>query len=126
MANYWRFERFRDGLRTVWKEYQVELMRYLWGLGEEGAGSGKAWVAVNKVLKKRKKSISRASCIFFMNDMVEEGVLKYRDRTGKGGHHWVYFPAFDESGFREYLATKIISKLTQEFPDETHKAILKL
>jgi len=32
---YWTFE---NGLETVWKEYQVIVMRYLWALeeGEEG------------------------------------------------------------------------------------------
>jgi len=123
---YWVFETFRDGLRTVWNEYQLIAMQYLWGLEEgEGAGSGKIWVAVNKVLKKRKKSISRASVIFFMNDMVDYGVLKFRDRTGKGGHHRIYVPAFDETGFKEYLATKIIDKLMEEFPEETRSAIQK-
>ena len=124
---YWTFETFKGGLETCWKDYQVVTMRYLWGLDEgEGAGSGKAWVAVNKVLKKSQKSISRASIIFFMNAMVDEGVLKFIERTGKGGHHRVYSPAFDESGFRDYLATKIIGKLMEEFPDETRQAIWKL
>jgi len=122
---YWAFETFRDGLRTVWKEYQVIVMRYLWGLeeGEQGAGSQKIWVAVNEVLKKRDKSISRASCIFFLNGMVDKGVLNYVERTGKGGHHRLYSPAFDETGFKEYLANEIIGKLMKEFPEETRSAI---
>jgi len=127
MANYWKFETFRDGLRTVWKEYQVEIMRYLWSLEEvEGAGSGNVWRAVNEVLFKRDKSISRASCIFFLDNMVDQGILKYVERTGKGGHHRVYSPVFDETGFREYLAKKIIGKLMEEFSDETRSAIWKL
>ena len=121
---YWTFETFKSGLKTCWKDYQVVLMQYLWGLEEgEGAGSGKAWVAVNKVLKKRNKSISRASIIFFLNDMVDEGVLKFSDATGKGGHHRIYAPLFDETGFNEYLAKKIIGKLMLEFPDETKKVV---
>ena len=123
---YWTFETFENGLETVWKEYQVIVMRYLWALeeGEEGAGSGKSWEATNLVLKKRGRSISRASIIFFLNDMVDEGILNYRERTGKGGHHRIYSPALDETGFKEYLARHIISKLMKEFPDETKKVIL--
>jgi len=127
MTNYWKFETFRDGLRTVWKEYQVEIMRYLWSLEEgKGAGSGKVWVAANEVLNKRDKSISRASCIFFLDNMVDQGVLAYIKETGKGGWHRIYSPVFDETGFREYLATKIIGKLMKEFSDETRKAIWNL
>ena len=72
--NYWSFKTFRDGLETVWKEYQVIVMRYLWALeeGEQGAGSGKVWEATNLVLMRKGKSISRASCIFFLNAMVDE------------------------------------------------------
>jgi len=102
-------------------------MQYLWALEEgEGAGSGKCWEATNLVLKESEKSISRASIIFFLNDMVDEGVLKYVERTGKGGHHRVYSPAFDETGFREYLAGKVISHLMQEFPDETRTVLGKM
>ena len=121
---YWTFETFKNGLETVWTEYQVITMRYLWSIeGEEGAGSGKCWEHVNIVLEKRGRSISRASIIFFLNDMVDQGVLKFVERTGKGGHHRIYSPAFDETGFREYLARHVISKLIQEFPDETKKVI---
>jgi len=127
MANYWKFETFRDSLRTVWKEYQVIVMQYLWSLEEgEGAGSGKVWDAANEVLNKRDKSISRASCIFFLNAMVDEGVLGFRDATGKGGHHRIYVTKMDETGFKEFLANKIIGKLMEEFPDETRSAIWKI
>ena len=124
---YWTFETFKNGLETCWKEYHVLIMRYLWGLEEgEGAGSGKVWVAVNEVLNKRDKSISRASCIFFLDHMVEEGVLEYLEESGKGGWHRIYSPVFDETGFKEFLANEIIGKLMEEFPDETRKAIWKL
>ncbi len=124
---YWTFDTFETGLRTVWKEYQVVVMKYLWELEEgEEAGSGKAWLHTNLVLSDRGKSISRASIIFFLNAMVDEGVLTYVERTGKGGHHRIYSPAFDESGFKEFLAEKIISHLIQEFPDETKKTLDKM
>lgn len=122
---YWTFETFENDLETVWKEYQVIVMRYLWALeeGEQGAGSGKCWEATNLVLKESGKSISRASIIFFLNAMVDEGVLKYVERTGKGGHHRVYSPAFDETGFKEYLVNKIISTLFKVWPKATRKTI---
>ncbi len=123
---YWTFKTFETDLETVWKEYQVIVMRYIWKIGEEGAGSGKSWEATNLVLKESGKSISRASIIFFLNDMVDEGVLKFVERTGKGGHHRIYRPAFDEEAFKEFLAEKIIGHLMNEFPDETKKTLEKM
>jgi len=38
-------------------------------------------------MKDHPDSKSRASLIFFLNDMVEEGVLEYEEKTGKGGYH---------------------------------------
>ncbi len=35
---------------------------------------------------------SRASVILFLNDMVDEGILEYEEKTGKGRYHRVYYP----------------------------------
>ncbi len=122
---YWNFCTYEAGLKTVFKDYQVITLRYLWQIGDDGAGSGKCWEHTNGVLKERGKSISRASVIFFLNEMVDAGVLKYVSRTGKGGYHRIYTPVFDETGFKEHLATKIIERLVSEYPEETQKAIRK-
>ncbi len=54
--------------------------------GEEGAVSGLIWKVVNEKLKPG-GSISRTSVIFAMNRFVDQGILGWRDATGKGGHH---------------------------------------
>ena len=43
------------------------------------------------------KTISRASVINFLEAMKEVGVLKGVERTGKGGHHWIYSPSMNEA-----------------------------
>jgi hypothetical protein len=37
--------------------------------------------------------------------MREAGVLKGVEKTGKGGYHWIYSPAMDEAGFKQFIAT---------------------
>ena len=123
---YWNFCTYEAGLGTVFKDYQEITMRYLWDIGDEGVGSGDCWKHVNKMLNERDKTISRASVIFFLNAMVDHGILEYVSRTGKGGYHKVYTPVFDEAGFKEHLATKIIERLVSEYPEETQKVIRKL
>ena len=112
------FDTSKDGLMTVMRDYQEICLRLVWERGEEGVTSGTAWVYVNKVLGKEERSISRASIINFLNDMVEKGVLTYREKSGKGGYHRVYFPAFDEGGLRRHLAETVISKLLSMWPEE--------
>lgn len=107
---------------TILKDYQEVSLRYLWCLGGKGASSRDVWVNVNKELM-GKGSISRASIINFLNSMVDEGVLNYTERTGKGGHRRIYSSKYDEAGFKGYMTKKIISKLLETWPEATREAI---
>lgn len=102
------------------KDYQIESLRYLWRIRLDGANSRAVWVNVNESLR---GSISRASIINFLNAMVDEALLTYTERTGKGGHQRVYCIAFNEPEFKQHIAGLIIGKLLREYPQETRKAI---
>jgi len=118
------FNTKKQGLETIMRDHTVIAMRFLWGNGKEGAISREIWLHANKILMKEKgKSISRASIINSMNDMVDAGVLNYKEKPGKGGYHRVYYPAFDEEGFKLHVVKKIISKLSDTWPDATKKAL---
>ena len=121
-----KFDPSQKGLETVMKDYQVLAMKLLWERGDEGTASGIAWVEVNKILLERGTSKSRASIIFFLQDMAKEGVITYHEKSGKGGYHRVYSPLLSETEFKEFLATQLIEKLLEEFPDETNNVIRKL
>jgi predicted transcriptional regulator len=71
-------------------------------------------------------TISRASIINFLESMREMGVLKGEDRTGKGGHHWIYSPAMTEAEFKQFIAKTILENLMRDFPEETRKALHKV
>jgi len=120
------FNTKEDGLRTVFKDYQEEALKYLWSLEDESASSRDVWVNVNKILSidpSKRSSVSRASVINFLNDMVDEDILGYREVTGKGGHRRIYHARHDEEGFKEFIAMNIISKLMDTWPDATRKAV---
>ena len=117
------FDASEQGLRKTLKEYQDIALRYLWSVSVEGAGSGSVWTHVNEVLTERNKSISRASIIFFMNDMVDEGVLSFSKATGKGGWHGVYKPAMDELEYRRHMLRTLISSMMRDFPEETRDVL---
>ena len=121
MASF-KFDPIKHGLRKTLKEYEEIGLRYIWTQGEKGAGSGKTWKAVNEALGPD-KSISRASVIFFLNRMVDQGVLDYRSVTGKGGHHRVYFPIMDERGYKKHLLKTVVESLMRDFPTETREAL---
>jgi predicted transcriptional regulator len=124
MASF-KFDPSKQGLRKTLKEYEEIALRYVWSLSEEGVGSGKTWKAVNEALGPD-KSMSRASVIFFLNRMVEQGVLDYRSASGKGGYHRVYYPVMDERGYRKYLLKTVVKSLMRDFPEETEEALTEL
>ena len=111
------------GLRKALKEYEELALRYVWGTGEAGANSREVWRHVMERLDEVGRSISRASVIFHLNRMVDQGVLGFRDATGKGGHQRVYFAMLDERGYRKYLLRTAIESMRRDFPEETEEVL---
>lgn len=109
----------------VLKDYQEVALKYLWRLEKDGASSRDVWVQVNEDLIGQ-RTISRASIINFLNSMVDEGVLNYTEITGKGGHRRIYSAKYDEAGYKQYVASVVLSNLLRDFPSETRKALLQV
>lgn len=109
-----KFDTKQEGLETLFKPYQVLLLEHLWelnGNGRVGINSGQA----HKYLQDTPEKKSRASVIFFLNDLVDEGILDYEERTGKGGYHRVYYPNMNREEFADYITDLITKKLKTIF-----------
>ena len=117
------FNTGESGLRAVLKDYQEHALRAIWK-SSIGLGSKAVNDKVNAELTPN--TISRASIINFLESMREMGVLKGEDRTGKGGHHWIYSPAMTEAEFKQFIAKTILENLMRDFPEETRKALHKI
>ena len=110
-----KFDTSEKGLLTLFKPYHAALMEQIWKLnnpGRTGITSGQAY----EFLKDHPESKSRASMIFFLNDMVEEGILTYEEKTGKGGYHRVYYPKMNREQFARHVVETITKKLKEVFP----------
>jgi len=116
-----RLDAGEGGLPAILKEYQELALRYLWNLNGEDASSRGIWVQVNEDLRGR-GSISEVSIINFLDAEVDEGVLSYKETTGKGGRRRIYSAKLDEARFKEYVSTLFIGNLLRDFPEETKKA----
>jgi predicted transcriptional regulator len=117
------YDTAESGLRAVLKDYQELALRAIWAT-PEGLGSKAVWDRVNAELKPN--TISRASVINFLEAMREAGVLKGEEKTGKGGHRWIYSPAMNEAEFKEFIADTLIKKLMRDFPKETAEVVKKI
>ena len=115
------FDPKAEGLSKVLRDYQEEALRFVWR-SEQGVNSRLVWLQVNEAFGDE-KTISRASIINFLNGMVDEGVLDYEEKSGKGGYHRVYLPKLDEGGFKKAMAKSVISSLMRDFPEETNEVL---
>jgi predicted transcriptional regulator len=115
------FDTSQTGFHAVLRGWQLKTLQVVWN-NSKGINSRMVWQKVNQVLEG--ETISRASVINFLEDMREMGVLTGEEKTGKGGHHWVYSPAVDEEGFKMFIVKKMIASLMESFPEET-KEVLK-
>ena len=120
-----KFDPSKPGLRKTLKEYEEISLRYIWNQGEKGASTGKTWEAVNETLG-QDKSKSRASVIFFLERMANQGVLDYRYATGKGGRRRIYYPIMDERDYKKHLLKTVVESLMRDFPEETQEALKEL
>jgi len=113
-----KFDTSKDGLLTLMKPYQEALMEHIWKVNEEertGTTSGQAHIYLTETGDKELMK-SRAAAIFFLNDMVEEGVLEFEEKTGKGGYHRAYFPAMNREEYGSYVVETISRKLRETYP----------
>jgi hypothetical protein len=108
--------------RKVLREYEELELRFLWSVGDDGAGSRAVMEAVNEGLGAG-NSKSRATFIQSLNRLVDWDVLGFREGTGKGGHHRIYFPLMDEAGFLSYLLETMVESMRRDFPEETREAL---
>ena len=109
-----KFDTTQEGLLTLFKPHQAVLMERIWDLNKNekvGIISAEA----HQFLSGKPEKKSRASVINFLNDMVDEGILGYEEKTGKGGYHRVYYPLMDRAGFQKYITENINSKLEKIF-----------
>jgi len=55
--------------------------------------------------------------------MVDDGILTYSERTGKGGYHRVYRSVMNESSFKSLIINRTVESFLRDFPEETREVI---
>ena len=47
----------------------------------------------------------------------------WRDATGKGGHHKIYYPLMDEMGYVKYILGTMVESMMRDFPEATREVL---
>ena len=110
----------QEDLAMFFKDWQILVLHHIWNIFPAGTNSRSVWTNVNESLP---GSISRTSIIIYLNHMVDEALLTYTETTSIGGRQRVYYTKYSETKFKQHIAGLIISKLLEEYPRETRKAL---
>jgi len=111
-----KFDSSEKGLLTLFKPYQAALLEHIWDLNGGGVRVGINSRQAHKFLHSHPDSKSRASVIISLNDMVDEGILEYEAKSGKGGYHKIYYPKMNKEQFAQHAIKTITKKLGEVFP----------
>ena len=103
----WKLDAGQEGHRILFKDYHKGIIDILIEDPLKSWGSGKMW----EELKNRHIKISRASVIFYLNFLVEDGLARFEDATGKGGHHKLYRISKTWDEVQNHIVIKIIKAL---------------
>ncbi len=103
----------KQGWEKIFKLYQSTALEVVFNEGEQTSGT--TWERVIEILGKG--AISRASIIFFLNDMVDLGILQFYERSGKGGFHRVYSPAISKEELNAFIVKVFIEQLEKVIPE---------
>ena len=87
--------------------YQIAALDLLWN-NDEHLSSREVWDQVNQALP---GTISRASIINFLNASVENGLLDYKETTGKGGYRRLYTSKRSKDETSKYLSKIVKDQL---------------
>lgn len=111
----------KKGLEAIFKHWHVPLIDEL-QTGRKMT-SGQAY----KFLKEKGiktnpnaiNTVSRAGVIFFLNDMVDLGLVEYSEDTGKGGYHRIYVMPLTREELAHRLIGPFVNTLLETFPEES-------
>ena len=104
----WTLVSKKKGSIALMQDYKKELINKLLET-DEPIGSGKLYHHLNTVMKD--DAPSRASVIFFMNNLVDNKYASFKDATGKGGHHKKYYTKLRKEDFIENIRQDINTTL---------------
>lgn len=118
-----QYDASKMGLDSIFRPWQVVVLDTI-HVSSTGMNSNAVTITVNKKLGQN--SISRASIINFLEYLRGLGILRGEDETGKGGHHWVYFPGMGDPQYKQFIVDMILTRINEEFPAEMESALEKL
>ena len=103
----WTMRLQYEGFNILFADYEKAIIDLMLADPKKTWGSG----AMHKAVRAEGIDISRASVIFYMNFLVDEGIASFESATGKGGHHRLYSIPRTEIEVKNLIMIKLLEGL---------------
>jgi predicted transcriptional regulator len=110
MQSALKFDPDNKGLRTLFREWQIHTMKYLWSFPKRKFTTKEIWTHVRKDVG---EDISRATVYHFLDDMAKRGLINFQTGTGRGGLRILFFSEYTEEEFRELMAKALVQSVEE-------------
>lgn len=104
----WTLRTKREGSQALVTDYQKDIIKAIVS-SKETTSSGEMYKLLINLMGD--KAPSRASVIFFLNDLVDAKYANFKDGTGKGGHHRLYYTNLTSELFEKKVYVDINQKI---------------
>ena len=107
----WKIDTGKKSILAIMKPYQHGIISMILEAKTE-----KTTADLHKQLNDDGFIISRASVINYCKLLAENDIIRYREKTGKGGYHRVYTKLMDWDSILELIHMQILGKMAAVFP----------
>ena len=108
MRSALKFNPDNTDLGTLFREWQIRTMKFLWDAPREKFTTKEIWCYV---CEDSEIKVSRATVYHFLDAMARRGIINYQTGTGRGGLRVLFYSEYNEEEFREMMAKNLIHSL---------------
>ncbi|MCW4013181.1 MAG: BlaI/MecI/CopY family transcriptional regulator [Candidatus Bathyarchaeota archaeon] len=108
MQSALKFDPEKKGLRTLFREWQIQTIRCLWAKPMKKFTTKQIW---DKVCDNLDKRVSRATVYHFLDELAEKEIISFDTGTGRGGLRILFYSQYSEDEFKELMARNLIDSV---------------
>ena len=108
MKSALKFDPDKTGLKTLFRDWQIHTLKYLWDTPMKRSTTKEIWTYVRIKLE---KDVSRATVYHFLDELSKRELVGFETSTGRGGKRILFFSEYSEEEFREFMAKNLVESV---------------
>lgn len=103
-----KFNPENQGLRTLFREWQIATLKLLWENPETRFTTKEVWSYVRTEIK---NGVSRATVYHFLDEMANREIIKFDLSSGRGGLRVLFYSEVSEAEFKRIISENLVQSI---------------